>query len=114
MANNLWQGTQDGFVFWRDAISPLSITNDLIYAETGSLLKIGKKTYATKQAAENRLPPFANVKLADPKLQNPGSGDFRLRYDSPAIDAGVVIPGINDQRFRGKAPDIGAHEFRSE
>jgi len=29
----------------------------------------------------------------------------------PLIDAGVVIPGMNDD-FRGKAPDIGPEEVR--
>ena len=38
------------------------------------------------------------------------SGDFRLRPGSPAIDAGVEIPGITDE-FSGSAPDIGALEF---
>lgn len=114
LANNIWQGTRDGFVFWRDSVSPISMTNDIIHADAGSLLKIRKKTYATKQAAQNRLPFFANAIVADPKLLDPGRGNFHLRSDSPAIDAGIVIPGINDHRFSGGAPDIGAHEYVSE
>jgi hypothetical protein len=35
--------------------------------------------------------------------------DFRLVAGSPAIDAGVVIPGITDG-YAGSAPDIGAFE----
>jgi hypothetical protein len=35
--------------------------------------------------------------------------DFRLRPKSKAIDAGVILPNINDN-FSGKAPDIGALE----
>jgi len=35
--------------------------------------------------------------------------NFSLDKDSKAIDAGKVIPGINDN-FKGKAPDIGAWE----
>ncbi len=38
------------------------------------------------------------------------NGDFRLQADSPAIDAGVVIPGFNDG-YQGAAPDLGAIEF---
>jgi hypothetical protein len=36
--------------------------------------------------------------------------DYFLRQDSPAIDAGVIIPGFTDNYF-GLAPDIGAFEF---
>jgi hypothetical protein len=38
-----------------------------------------------------------------------GPGDVRLRPDSPLIDRGVPIPGINDG-FLGAAPDLGAFE----
>jgi hypothetical protein len=36
--------------------------------------------------------------------------DFRLKANSKAIDAGVVLPTINDE-FTGKAPDLGALEL---
>jgi len=57
-------------------------------------------------------------KWANPKLNTtPLSGypanskllDLRLLAGSPAIDAGVSIPGINDG-YKGKAPDAGAYE----
>ena len=35
--------------------------------------------------------------------------DFTLQKDSPAIDAGIIIPQITDN-FVGKLPDIGAYE----
>ncbi len=37
--------------------------------------------------------------------------DLSLHPDSPAIDAGVAIRGINEDHL-GAAPDIGAHEWR--
>ena len=37
-------------------------------------------------------------------------GDFRLQAGSPAIDAGVIIPGINEG-YNDAAPDLGAIEF---
>ena len=113
MANNIWQGTRDGFVFWRDGISPIDMTRDMIHAETGSVLKVRKQTYSTKEAAAKRLPFFKDAIFANPKLVDPANGNYRLRQDSPAIDAGVVIPGVNDTRVRGKAPDVGAIEFRT-
>jgi hypothetical protein len=35
--------------------------------------------------------------------------DFRLKPGSQAVDAGIVIPTVNE-RFAGKAPDLGAME----
>jgi hypothetical protein len=46
----------------------------------------------------------------DPGFVNPSDGDFRLRPDSPLIDKGLHIPGINDA-FSGSAPDMGSHEY---
>jgi hypothetical protein len=39
-----------------------------------------------------------------------GEWDLRLRPGSAAVDAGVDLAGINDG-FRGRAPDLGAHEL---
>jgi hypothetical protein len=48
---------------------------------------------------------------SDPqRLYNPEDMDFRLRPKSAAIDAGMVLPTINDG-FAGKAPDLGAYEL---
>lgn len=38
--------------------------------------------------------------------------DFRLKPDSKAVDAGVVIPTVNDH-FTGRAPDLGALEVNT-
>jgi len=45
----------------------------------------------------------------DPLFTDPASGDLSLAADSPAVDAGVSIPGINDD-YQGKGPDLGAIE----
>ena len=48
--------------------------------------------------------------------ENPGrlyyaeASDFRLRADSEAIDAGMILPNVNDG-YRGRLPDLGAYEF---
>jgi parallel beta-helix repeat protein len=46
---------------------------------------------------------------APPQLVNPQGGDFRPAPGSPLVDAGLVLPGINDGHD-GTAPDIGAFE----
>ena len=56
---------------------------------------------------------FEKVSPPDPsdprKLYKPADFDFRLRPGSVAVDAGVRLPGINDD-FTGRAPDLGAYE----
>lgn len=44
-----------------------------------------------------------------PGLSNPYGNDFHLQPISQNIDAGILIPGINDN-FQGTAPDVGAYE----
>ena len=50
----------------------------------------------------------------DPRLVEPGEGDYSLADDSPAIDAGrdmgVTTDFADRPRPDGDAPDIGAHE----
>jgi hypothetical protein len=46
----------------------------------------------------------------DPRtLYKPADFDFQLRPGSVAVDAGVRLPGVNDD-FTGRAPDLGAYE----
>ncbi|OGV73059.1 MAG: hypothetical protein A3K19_00935 [Lentisphaerae bacterium RIFOXYB12_FULL_65_16] len=47
--------------------------------------------------------------LMNIEVQDVAARDFRLKENSPAIDAGIPIPGITDG-FAGKAPDCGAYE----
>ena len=46
----------------------------------------------------------------DPGLVNPEQGLFGLLPNSPNLDRGVILFGINDQ-FAGDAPDVGALEY---
>ena len=52
--------------------------------------------------AAHEDPPYSNT-----------TQDFRLNPGSPAVDAGVALPGLNDG-FKGKAPDLGAIELGDE
>lgn len=54
---------------------------------------------------------FTNAKRppGDDKFADPKAMDITIRPDSKAVDAGVVMPGINDG-FTGKAPDLGCYE----
>lgn len=55
------------------------------------------------------------VKVSEPgpdprTLYKPADFDFRLRMGSVAVDAGLVLPGVNDG-FMGRGPDLGAYEY---
>jgi len=55
---------------------------------------------------------FVNVKAPGPDprtLYKPADFDFQLRPGSAAVDAGVRLPGVNDD-FSGRGPDLGAYE----
>jgi hypothetical protein len=45
----------------------------------------------------------------DPLFTDPSADDLSLSAASAAVDAGVLIPGINDD-YQGNAPDLGAIE----
>src|SRR4029453_9083242 len=46
----------------------------------------------------------------DPRtLYKPADFDFQLRPGSAPVDAGVRLPGVNDD-FTGRGPDLGAYE----
>ncbi len=47
-----------------------------------------------------------------PGLVDPASGNFALLANSPNVDRGALISGINDS-FSGAAPDIGAFELQT-
>ncbi|MBN2290081.1 MAG: right-handed parallel beta-helix repeat-containing protein [Candidatus Glassbacteria bacterium] len=47
------------------------------------------------------------------QLKDINSGSLQLSAESPCVDKGAVIRGINED-FQGKAPDIGAFEFGSQ
>ncbi|UCH07341.1 MAG: right-handed parallel beta-helix repeat-containing protein, partial [Deltaproteobacteria bacterium] len=56
---------------------------------------------------------FLNVAPPDPdyptKIYAAEDLDFRLQPASAAVDAGCILPNINDD-FTGEAPDLGALE----
>lgn len=57
---------------------------------------------------------FKNLRPVDPatrsRVYDPDLLDFSLKEGSAAVDAGVVLPNINDG-FTGRAPDLGALEL---
>ncbi len=63
---------------------------------------------------------YKKIYSESPLFVSPGTGDFRLRSDSPCIDRGAVITGLHNQSDLAKdvygnlvsdTPDIGAYEY---
>jgi hypothetical protein len=111
--NNIWSGT-DFALSNANPDQPLDLDYDDLYTtQPGELAwwdglpDRHLKTLAALQAATgqelhgyNLLPGFAN----------PPGGEYALATGSGLIDAGLRLPGINDD-FSGAAPDIGAFEL---
>ncbi len=77
--------------------------------ETRNNIFAGSKSIAADKQSNN-LFMNTDIKFSQPPTEESKSiPDFSLQPDSPAVDAGVVIPGITDD-YVGDAPDIGAYE----
>jgi Right handed beta helix region len=91
-------------VFNNTFLGPV-VTDESVEARN-NILAASKSIDAGKQS--NNL-----FMQTDPKFHNPNASDFTLSSDSPAVNAGITIPGIAED-FVGNAPDIGAYERGSE
>jgi hypothetical protein len=101
-------------------------TTSIDYEGIGSvdidfLAKLGTlKTYSIEELREKTqmkhavlvdMGVFANdPEFPDPALTERAAADLRLRPGSAAVDAGLLIPGINENHS-GTAPDLGALEW---
>lgn len=79
------------------------------YARLPDLQAIGVETHGMYAAPSHlvnaALPASATTAVA------PGSRDLRLTAGAPEIDAGAVLPNVNDPFVSDDKPDIGAFEF---
>ena len=96
--------------------SGVTITNSIIRDNIGSPSQVTANPNITYTNI-NGVVGEGNID-ADPRFLDARNGDYRLRYDSPAIDAGdpatVVAPGETDLegdlRLLGNVIDMGADE----
>lgn len=114
--NNIWSSTNYALANYNTS-QPLDLNYDNLYTTQANelvwwdgLSDKHLRTLAALQAATGQELDGRNV---TPGFVNPAAGDYRLSFGSALIDAGVVIPGINDRgafAYQGAAPDIGAFE----
>lgn len=127
--NNLFVGTEGNYAY--ECSAPMRDC-DFDYDGFGGtwklFLKFSGVRYPTMEAAHNTSPVYRHaVRVAPATLFQSGiqppagvqkqfpieANDLRLSGRNKAIDAGVVLPGINDG-YRGAAPDLGAYERGAE
>ncbi|MFQ5857204.1 MAG: cellulase family glycosylhydrolase [Anaerolineae bacterium] len=114
--NNIWAGTHYALARFTAAqvvdfdYDDLYTTSPSVFVKWVGLPNPWLPTLAEFQAQTGQELNGLNVV---PGFAGAASGDYSLDPSSNLIDAGVVIPGINDQgayAHQGTAPDIGAYE----
>ncbi len=111
--NNIWAGTEYALNN-ANPTQPLDLDYDNLYTtQAGELAWWAGlpdrhlNTLAELRAATGQELHGLNVA---PGFVNLAAGDYTLDQESDLIDAGLIIPGINDG-YQGSAPDIGAYEL---
>lgn len=106
-------GDQIAFSDEGGPVDDIVSNNNLFWNSTGNRLIRYFSDYFTDLVAYQTASGLDAASLvADPRLVAPADNNYELMPDSPAIDAGVSVPGITDESA-GTAPDIGALEHRS-
>src|SRR5499427_5438900 len=82
---------------------------------SNNIISNGVLLSAEKNVGASGLTLADNLEKTDPKFADPAAFDFHLRSGSPAIDAGLALPGVGaDYGGRARQPggrvDIGAYE----
>ena len=85
---------------------------DLIHASSAPVFRWKGTDYATIASLRSATGFEISGLVGDPLSVSAPLGDYMLTPASPAIDAALRLPGIND-RFNGAVPDMGAHESAS-
>lgn len=107
--NNVMAGTQ--YALYK--VNPVTLDwdwDDLYTTDTTRFVYWQGTRYSNLGAFQAGTGQEMNGISASPGFVDAGNGNLRLRADSPLVDRGVAIPGINDG-YTGSAPDIGAYEF---
>ncbi|MBI3967268.1 MAG: right-handed parallel beta-helix repeat-containing protein [Chloroflexi bacterium] len=111
--NNIWHGTAYAIENYNTG-QPVSLDyDDLSTSGGGDLARWSNTRYPTLAAFTAATGQESHGLSTPPGFVDPGNGNYRLDPASSLVDAGVVIPGINDRGphvYQGRAPDIGAYE----
>ena len=121
--NTLVDGVSSGInINSSDCHENVTIKNNIIKQSQGNLVSVPQSdefTFSNNcwSSAVTGIASGDGDKIGDPGLVGGDIGEeyFKLTNDSKCINAGVKVPGVNEDYFRNKRflePDIGAHEFQ--
>ncbi|MBN1292991.1 MAG: hypothetical protein JXB48_14210 [Candidatus Latescibacteria bacterium] len=109
--------TAENNFFWKsppkNKLQDFDIEESASYLSFKTLRDFSETTDQEKHGIIVDYNIFRNVLKPDPDdpghVYQPYDLDFRLRPGSKAVDAGCILPNVNDE-FSGNAPDLGAYE----
>ncbi len=112
--NNVWSGTDFAINNYNEQ-QPVDLDFDDLYTSNPSEFVYwgsGPDRHMYDLATFRSLTgQEAHGLNASPDFSDPPGGDYALNPGSSLIDAGQIIPGINDG-YSGAGPDIGAFEYQ--
>jgi hypothetical protein len=112
--NNNWGSTKSEGPFGIEVDDPIDFDFDNIISRANSTLVYWRGyNFDTLEAFIQASGQETHGLSIDPLFVNSATGNYALLPDSPLIDAGEYIPGIN-QGYLGLGPDIGAIEFNPD
>lgn len=108
--NNIWAGTAYAVENYNTS-QPTDLDYDNLWNnDTSDLVRWNNIRYGTLAAFTTATGQETHGLSVAPGFANSTGGDYTLDSASSLIDAGGVIPGIDDD-YMGIAPDIGAFEY---
>jgi hypothetical protein len=111
--NNIWSGINYALRN-KDIDHPVDLDYDNLWnRDNNDLVSWNSIDYATLAAFNKATGQEPHGLDNDPGFASLQNGGYTLKSTSSLIDAGVIIPGINDD-YIGLAPDIGAFESAGE
>lgn len=108
--NNIWAGTDYALNNYNTTQLVNLDYDDLWNDGANDLVRWDNTRYATLADFIAATGHESHGFSVEPGFADPAGGDYTLDPSSALIDAGLVIPGINDQ-YAGAGPEIGAFEY---